>query len=65
MPHSAEIFGEPVHLKADSGLEFLRLFVFDALSCSSIESTSFTSVATFCGVPLTSFLAYQQLRELQ
>jgi hypothetical protein len=59
MPHSAEIFGEPAHLKTDSGLHFLRLFVFDALSCSSIESTSFTSVATFCGDPLTSFLAYQ------
>lgn len=58
MPHSAEIFGEPPHLKADSGLDFLRLFVFDALSCSSVEST-ITSVATFCGDPLTSFLAYQ------
>lgn len=59
MPHSAEIFGELAHLKAVNSLHFLRLFVFDALSCSSIESTSFTSVAPFCGDPLTSFLAYQ------
>lgn len=62
MPHSAEFSAKAAHLKADSGHHFLRLFVFDALSCSSIESTSFTSVATFCGDPLTSFLAYQQLR---
>jgi hypothetical protein len=54
----AENFGEMAHLKADSGLDLLSLFVFDAPSCSTIESTSFTSAATFLWIPaLTSFLA--------
>jgi hypothetical protein len=56
----AENFGEPAHLKADSGLDLLSLFVFDAPSCSTIESTSFTSVATFLWISeLTAFLAFQ------